>query len=214
MLLRLVVACRLHFLFGKILRAGRIAMIIILLSVCYMSYAQDNSPVINAIIEDVVEYVSENEESENVDIDRIYDDLQYLYEHKINLNTATRDQLERLPFLSRVQIENILAYVYITHGIKSIYELQLIDGIDFFVQRLLLHFVFVGDMRDESMAWNAKEIFGHMRHELFSRIDADLEQRRGYAENKYLGSPLYEQFRYAFGAAKNRIQAGLVCEKK
>lgn len=213
MSLRLVVACSLHFLSGKILRAGRIAMIIILLSVCYMSYAQDNSPVINAIIEDVVEYVSENEESENVDIDRIYDDLQYFYEHKINLNTATRDQLERLPFLSRVQIENILAYVYITHGVKSIYELQLIDGIDFFVQRLLLHFVFVGDMRDESMAWNAKEIFGHMRHELFSRIDADLEQRRGYAENKYLGSPLYKQFRYAFGAAKNRIQAGIVAEK-
>ena len=71
MSLRLVVARSLHFLFGKIRRAGRIAMIIILLSVCYMSYAQDNSPVINAIIEDVVEYVSENEESENVDIDRI-----------------------------------------------------------------------------------------------------------------------------------------------
>lgn len=213
MSLRLVVACSLHFLSGKIRTAGRMAMIIILLPVCYMSYAQDNSPVINAIIEDIAEYMSENEESENVDIDRIYDDLQYLYEHKINLNTATRDQLERLPFLSRVQIENILAYVYITHGIKSIYELQLIDGIDFFVQRLLLHFVFVGDMRDESMAWNAKEIFGHMRHELFSRIDADLEQRRGYAENKYLGSPLYEQFRYAFGAAKNRIQAGIVAEK-
>ena len=151
MLLRLVVARSLHFLSGKIRMAGRMAMIIILLSVCYTSYAQDNSPVINAIIEDVVEYVSENEESENVDIDRIYDDLQYFYEHKINLNTATRDQLERLPFLSRVQIENILAYVYITHGVKSIYELQLIDGIDFFVQRFLLHFVFVGDMRDESI---------------------------------------------------------------
>lgn len=211
--MRLVVTRSRYFSFREVQIAGRVAVIIILLCVCCTSFAQDNSPVINAIIEEITEYMAENEESANIDIDQIYDDLQYLYEHKINLNTATRDQLERLPFLSKVQIENILAYVYITHGMRSIYEIQLIDGIDYFIQRLLLHFVFVGDMRDESMAWNAKEIFGHMRHELFSRIDADLEQRRGYAENKYLGSPLYEQFRYAFGAAKNRIQAGIVAEK-
>ncbi len=211
--MRLVVTRSRYFSFREVQIAGRVAVIIILLCVCCTSFAQDNSPVINAIIEEITEYMAENEESENIDIDQIYDDLQYLYEHKINLNTATRDQLERLPFLSKVQIENILAYVYITHGMRSIYEIQLIDGIDYFIQRLLLHFVFVGDMRDESMEWNTKEIFGRIRHKIFSRIDADLEQRRGYAENKYLGSPLYEQFRYAFGAGKNRIQAGIVAEK-
>lgn len=211
--MRLVVTRSRYFSFREVQIAGRVAGIIILLCVCRTSFAQDNSPVINAIIEEITEYMAENEESENIDIDQIYDDLQYLYEHKINLNTATRDQLERLPFLSKVQIENILAYVYITHGMRSIYEIQLIDGIDYFIQRLLLHFVFVGDMRDESMEWNTKEIFGRIRHKIFSRIDADLEQRRGYAENKYLGSPLYEQFRYAFGAGKNRIQAGIVAEK-
>ncbi len=211
--MRLVVTRSRYFSFREVPIAGRVAVIIILLCVCCTSFAQDNSPVINAIIEEITEYMAENEESENIDIDQIYDDLQYLYEHKINLNTATRDQLERLPFLSKVQIENILAYVYITHGMRSIYEIQLIDGIDYFIQRLLLHFVFVGDMRDESMEWNTKEIFGRIRHKIFSRIDADLEQRRGYAENKYLGSPLYEQFRYAFGAGKNRIQAGIVAEK-
>ena len=211
--MRLVVTRSRYFSFREVPIAGRVAVIIILLCVCCTSFAQDNSPVINAIIEEITEYMAENEESANIDIDQIYDDLQYLYEHKINLNTATRDQLERLPFLSKVQIENILAYVYITHGMRSIYEIQLIDGIDYFIQRLLLHFVFVGDMRDESMEWNTKEIFGRIRHKIFSRIDADLEQRRGYAENKYLGSPLYEQFRYAFDAGKNRIQAGIVAEK-
>lgn len=211
--MRLVVTRSRYFSFREVPIAGRLAVIIILLCVCCTSFAQDNSPVINAIIEEITEYMAENEESANIDIDQIYDDLQYLYEHKINLNTATRDQLERLPFLSKVQIENILAYVYITHGMRSIYEIQLIDGIDYFIQRLLLHFVFVGDMRDESMEWNTKEILGSIRHKIFSRIDADLEQRRGYAENKYLGSPLYEQFRYAFGAGKNRIQAGIVAEK-
>lgn len=190
--MRLVVTRSRYFSFREVQIAGRVAVIIILLCVCCASFAQDNSPVINAIIEEITEYMAENEESENIDIDQIYDDLQYLYEHKINLNTATRDKLERLPFLSKVQIENILAYVYITHGMRSIYEIQLIDGIDYFIQRLLLHFVFVGDMQDESMEWNTKEIFGRIRHKIFSRIDADLEQRRGYAENKYLGSPLYE----------------------
>lgn len=211
--MRLVVTRSRYFSFREVPIAGRVAVIIILLCVCCASFAQDNSPVINAIIEEITEYMAENEESENIDIDQIYYDLQYLYEHKINLNTATRDKLERLPFLSKVQIENILAYVYITHGMRSIYEIQLIDGIDYFIQRLLLHFVFVGDMQDESMEWNTKEIFGRIRHKIFSRIDAGLEQRRGYAENKYLGSPLYEQFRYAFGAGKNRIQAGIVAEK-
>ena len=35
-----------------------------------------------------------------------------LAEHPINLNTATREDLERIPFLNAIQIEELLAYVY------------------------------------------------------------------------------------------------------
>lgn len=46
------------------------------------------------------------------------DELEELSRHlqePVNINTATKRQLEQFPFLTDIQIENLLAYVYI-HG--------------------------------------------------------------------------------------------------
>ena len=76
--------------------------------------------------------MSEDDEGQSIDIDILYDDLTYLYTNKINLNTATKEQLQRLQFLSDIQIENILRYVYTSNQMQTIYELQLVDGLDYF----------------------------------------------------------------------------------
>ena len=41
---------------------------------------------------------------------------------------TTKQQLEQFPFLTDIQIENLLAYVYIHGQMQTIYELQLVEG--------------------------------------------------------------------------------------
>ena len=66
-----------------------------------------------------------------------------LAEHPINLNIATREDLERFPFLSAQQIEDILAYIYQYHGMETLGELTMIESLDDIRRKLLSFFVYV-----------------------------------------------------------------------
>ena len=48
-----------------------------------------------------------------------YETLNELAEHKLNLNTATREDLEQIPFLSEEQIEEICEYLYRYGSMKN-----------------------------------------------------------------------------------------------
>ena len=48
----------------------------------------------------------------------------------VDLNRAARQQLEQFPFLSDIQIEHLLAYIYVHGQMKTLYELQLIEDMD------------------------------------------------------------------------------------
>lgn len=178
----------------------------------FESFSQTKPADIQQIIESVTDYMAAEGDEETLDIDLLYDDLHYFYENKIELNTTTKEQLNRLQFLSDTQVENILSYIYFSKGMKSIYELQLIDGIDYFTLQLLLPFVTIDTPETDDNKWDWTKIMRRRRHELFARTDGILEQKQGYKSGQYLGSPLYGQLRYSFRAG-NRIQAGITAEK-
>ena len=52
------------------------------------------------------------------------EELSNRMQEPVNLNVATREQLEQFPFLSDIQIEHLLAYIYIHGQMKTIYELS------------------------------------------------------------------------------------------
>ena len=58
------------------------------------------------------------------------EELSHRLTQKLNLNTATRQQLEMFPFLSDIQVENLLAYVYVHGDMQTLYELQLVEEMD------------------------------------------------------------------------------------
>ena len=62
-------------------------------------------------------YASNDENAEAKE--EIFDVLSDLSEHPINLNTAQREDLERIPFLTEAQIEELQAYIYQYHGIRE-----------------------------------------------------------------------------------------------
>jgi len=63
------------------------------------------------------------------DYSELLNDLIYLYEHPLNLNTVTKEDLERIPFLDDYQIENILFYVYNNGPLLTIYELNAVKNL-------------------------------------------------------------------------------------
>ena len=62
--------------------------------------------------EEFVEKISVDEYDDGEDMSPLLEELAGLHEHPFNLNTATKDDLEQLPFLDADEIEEILAYVY------------------------------------------------------------------------------------------------------
>ncbi len=171
-----------------------------------------------------MEYIEELSDSEsgNAYLENLFDELSYLSENPFNLNTVTKSDLERLPFLSAIQIENLLYYVYKYAPVRSIYELKNVEGMDMQTINYLLPFLYVGEIKSREQV-NPKKILQYGRHEIYLRSDYCFQKKTGYYEpteeelaknqNKhYLGEDYYLSAKYGF-SYKNKIQFGLVGEK-
>jgi hypothetical protein len=146
-----------------------------------------------------------------------------LHSEPLNINTATRDQLRELMFLSDRQIEDIHAYVYLHGPMKTLGELQLTGSLDFDTRRLLRQFVYAGDVPAGKSSLELKDILSHGRNELTARMDIPLYMRDGfryhspqelerYPNRAYMGSRLSHSVRYSFNW-QNRIRLGLCADK-
>ena len=63
------------------------------------------------------------EETESSAIENVYEELSEIADHPINLNQASREDLEKFPFLTIQQVEELLAYIHRYGGIRSKGEL-------------------------------------------------------------------------------------------
>ncbi len=173
----------------------RIIITLILLCSNCLCYAQSNS--FDDVLDMIKIYLQEDDKADiqlNENIDEILYDI---HQNPINLNTATREQLEQLPFLSDIHIENILFYIYITKEIKSIYELQLIEDLPDHVTRFLLPFVTILPIEHRT-DW--KREFHNIRHR--ASISAGYKLPHDSLEIEG-GIPIKSQLRY-------KLQAGRV----
>ena len=169
-------------------------------------YAQNNSTL---LLNDNLEQLAI--EGEERDWQSQLEELQYLSEHPINLNVATRGQLEQLPFLSDIQIENILAYVYIHGEMQTIYELQLVEEMDRRTIELLLPYVCVAPVEETERFPTFKQLLEYGKNEVLTRLDIPFYRRKGY-ETAYLGPSLYHSVRYQYRYG-DYLQAGILGEK-
>lgn len=149
------------------------------------------------------------EQTLNEDDWEIMDELKRRYSQPFNINTITREELECLPFLNAKQIENILAYVY-EHPLKTVYELQLIDGFDKSTLDYLIQFVTVDNINEKENI-SIKQILSKAKHEFCTRFDYPLYKREGY-QKKFLGPSWYSNIRYSM-QANHRIEWGINLEK-
>ena len=142
------------------------------------------------------QFYAESEINES-DKEEIFVLLSELAEHPLDLNTATREDLERIPFLNAQQIEDIQAYVYQYHGMRTLGELSMIESLDFQRRQLLSYFVYLSPVSDNKPFPSLKEILSKGHHTLLFTCKAPFYQQKGDI-NGYLGYPYKYSFRYNF----------------
>ena len=76
-----------------------------------------------------------------------YDLLSDLVQHPININTATREQLEAIPFLSAQQVEELMAYLYRYAPMHSTAELRMMTLLTPAQRELLSYCVYTGESK-------------------------------------------------------------------
>lgn len=185
------------------------------------SFSQESIADKDKIIESYIEDAYFNTETE-IDYNIFLEDLYYFYDNPINLNTATKETLERLKLLNWFQILNLHNYIQTYGKLVSIYELKLINGFTTDIIEDILPFVTVSKDENE-MKYSLKNAFTMGKHEIFIRGQQVIERQTGYSSisdsalasnvnSRYLGSPqkLYFKYNYKY---KYNVSWGITAEK-
>ena len=174
--------------------------------------------------ENVIEQLlNNNDEISSSNWQNLMEDLAELKEQPININDATKEQLERFPFLSDKMIENILYYIYKYGPMITEKELMMVKDMDIQTARLLKMFITFQYTEKEEYKPTIKNILKYGKQELCTRLDIPFYTRAGYhpytseyiKENpnkRYLGHSFYHNIRYQFHYS-DKIYIGLTAEK-
>lgn len=168
-----------------------------------------------------LEEMGEQEEVDEASLELLYEDLSHLSENSLNVNTVSKTDLERLPFLSDKSIEDLLYYIYKYGPIPELSELKNVENIDRQTLTYMLPFLYAGEIeKKESFLW--KNLIKQAKQEILIRSDYTLQEKAGYRKteegkekdpgNYYLGEPynLFLRYEYRF---RNKIQFGIATEK-
>ena len=144
--------------------------------------------------------------------EELYENLLELQRNGINVNSATREELLALPFLSEQQVMDILEYIHFHGALKSINELMSIESIDYSTRQLLQEFLYAGDKTEKGFP-SLKNIMTWGKNELSLYTKIPTYERVGDTSNgDYLGYPYKFWARYSFSYAKN-VRIGIVASQ-
>ena len=162
--------------------------------------------------ESVLETLLSDEELTADALEELSDMYESLHAAPLNINTATRDELSMLPFLSDRQIEDIHAYIYMHGPMLTLGELQLTGSLDYATRQLLRHFVYAGPPLPQKERIKLADVLQNGRTEVVARMDIPLYLRDGFKKGTYLGGRLSHNLRWSFNW-HNRIRFGVSADK-
>jgi len=193
----------------------------LIFSFCFLfagfSFSQDK----NDIIQQRVEFISEQLENEEIDLTDVTENLIFRIEHPLNLNTASWEELQELFLLTDLQINDLIVHREAFGKLMSIYELQSLKFWDMNTIQMVLPFVKVDDKLDQ-LHVSLKEAFQQGKFEAFFRFQRIPEQKNAYTEvsdsvqqnsnSYYYGNPdrYYTRLRFKY---RTNLSVGVTAEK-
>jgi len=199
------------------LHSGKKILILIFLIYCGIEATFAQVPFASQqIIEDLIEEIAQNTDEE-LDYTTLFNDLDDLLNNPLDINSATREDLEKLHILTDFQINNLISYRYKHGDLLTIYELQMIEGFTKDIIEKIMPFIRVGSLV-YSGSFPKKESFIHGKSQLFIRGQQVIEEQKGFSEpedsadTRYSGSPLKLYFRYKYEYS-DKLMWGVTAEK-
>lgn len=192
-------------------------LIVILLGFSLNAFSQDRTE----IVQQRIEFISEQLGSEDIDLTNIIEQLYFYYDNPLNLNSASSADLEELNLLTTIQINDLILHRKLFGNFISIYELQTLKYWDLSTIQLVLPFIRVDDKLD-NLHVSLKEALKQGDYEVFLRYQRTPEERSGYddvpdsiltsSNSYYYGSPdrYYTRLRYSY---RTNISIGVTGEK-
>lgn len=185
---------------------------------CYLTvFSQDKSE----IIQQRIEFISEQYQSESIDLTAFIEQLNYYYDHPINLNGTDGQELEELGLLNSIQISDLLIHRKLFGKFITIYELQELTYWDLESIEMVRPFVRVDD-KLENIHVSFREALEQGKYEAYFRYQPMIESKQGYMDvpdsilnssNNYYhgnGDRYFSRFRYTY---KSNISIGVTAEK-
>ncbi len=191
----------------------RYAIIIWLLASCASPIFAQSDTTGNPV-ESLIEIYQEQNAGEDAvgDFNTQFEYLDDLRRKPLNINEATRTDLEGLQLLSPLQVEALLSYRDLVGDLLEMYELQAVPGFDVPTIRRILPFTSVGETGDRTPI---AQMFWKGRDDILMRYNRRLERAEGYdpeRANGYLGdrNKVYVRYRHTFN---DNLSYGLTAEK-
>jgi len=197
-----------------------VLILLILLSI-QNANAQNIDDQAKEIIEQRIEELSSRTDME-FDFSELYDHFMYLYEHPININYASAEELQSLMFLNDNQIADIIIERKKKGEFKTLYELK--DLETFYVDLILTikPFITLEEVK-KPQALHFKNIMKYGKNQVLIRYGRVLEEQLGYApiddstlaakpSSRYLGNKnkLYFRYKYKY---RDLISFGILGDK-
>lgn len=189
----------------------RLMSLVGLLFITNVAYSQNQNDTVYQYGDEIQQLLENSEGETNKNYDDELIELHERFTEPLNINTATKEQLQQFSFLSDVQIEHILSYLYLHGEMKTIYELQLVEDMDIQTIRYLSAFFKALPVVHNKFFPTLEELCKKGRSEVLSRVDIPFYRSAGYVD-KYRGTPYYHSLRYAYRYRDN-VFAGFSAEK-
>ena len=161
--------------------------------------------------EDFLEQMGQSENIDDGSLEQLYDELNELYETKLDINTCSREQLESLPFLSFQQVMDIIEYRDKVRRIESPMELLLVESLDRQAINLLRQFVTIGQAQRSDTIPDISKVLKYGKNTLIADLNIPFYTRKGY-EDKYLGYKYKHWLRYTFNYGQ-RVKFGVTASQ-
>lgn len=160
---------------------------------------------------DYLDHIGQGEDIDRGQLELLYDDLDELANTKIDINSCTREDLLRLPFLSDQQVMDLMEYRYKVGRLNTYMELYLVPSLDRNTILLLKDFLVFSAAASPDSIPSLRKVLQYGKHELAADFKLPFYERQG-DKNGYLGYKYRHWLRYTFNYGQ-QVKVGLVASQ-